>query len=135
MSRLIPRLALCRAALACAVLIAPPALAAPDPAPAERVAVTLANFAFTPAELHLRAGQPYVLHFANAGSGGHNFSAKEFFAAAAYPNGGAPRDGTVELAKGQSLDVTLVPAAGRYKAKCTHFLHATMGMTGAIVVE
>ena len=127
----------CPAALLAALLIvaAPSASAAPDPAPPERVAVTLSNFAFAPAELHLRAGRPYVLHFANAGSGGHNFSAREFFAAAAYPNGGAPKGGTVELAKGQSLDVALVPAQGRYKAKCTHFLHATMGMTGAIVVE
>lgn len=125
-----------RAALFVALaLLAAPVAAAPDLAPPERVAVTLSNFAFAPNDLHLRAGQPYVLHFVNAGSGGHNFSAKEFFAAAAYPSGSAPKDGTVELAKGASTDVALVPAAGHYKAKCTHFLHATMGMTGTITVE
>lgn len=119
---------------------APPAGAAPsaagiDWARAERVEVTLSNFAFAPRSLHLKAGQPYVLHFTNAGSGGHNFSAPEFFASAQYPSGVGPDGGVVELHKGAAANVSLVPATGQYKLKCSHFLHATMGMTGDIVVE
>lgn len=76
-----------------------------------------------------------MLHFTNAGSGGHNFSAEGFFASALYPSGVGPDGGVVELRKGATADVSLVPASGQYQVKCSHFLHATMGMTGEIVVE
>lgn len=122
------------ALLAVGVALAAPAVGI-DWSKAERVEVTLSNFAFTPQSLHLKAGRPYLLHFTNAGSGGHNFSAPEFFASALYPSGVGPDGGVVELHKGASADVSLVPAAGQYKLKCSHFLHATMGMTGDIVVE
>ena len=42
--------------------------------------VELSNFDFAPHELHMRAGQPVVLALANLASGGHDFSAPEFFA-------------------------------------------------------
>ena len=44
--------------------------------------VELSSFDFTPRALHLRAGQPYTLVLTNVASGGHDFSAPEFFAAA-----------------------------------------------------
>lgn len=111
-----------------ALLGASPAMAA------ERVEIVLANFSFTPSQIHLHKGQPYLLHFVNQGSGGHNFAAKGFFDAA-HINGGAPAKGVIELGKGESRDVTLVPAAGRYEVKCTHFLHSGFGMKGEIVVD
>lgn len=131
---LLPPAILSIALLAAGAASAPP-VAGIDWTKAERVEVMLSNFAFAPRSLHLKAGQPYVLHFTNAGSGGHNFSAPEFFASAQYPSGVGPDDGVVELHKGASADVSLVPVAGQYKLKCSHFLHATMGMTGDIVVE
>jgi plastocyanin len=108
-----------------------PASAASDPA-SERVEIVLSNFAFTPSTIHLSPGRPYLLHFVNRGSGGHNFAAKDFFAAARI-TGDVPTGGVGEL--GESRDVALVPAAGRYKVKCTHFFHSGLGMKGKVIVE
>jgi len=103
----------------------------------ELVNIELSNFAFSPENLHLHAGRAYQLRFTNLGSGGHNYSAPAFFAAATID----PEDrryvkkGKVELAKGQALSIRLVPAAGSYQVKCTHLLHASFGMKGSIVAD
>ena len=119
-----------------ALALSVPVTAAEAPA---KVTVTLANFSFTPADLHLRAGQPVTIHFVNTGSGGHDFTAAEFFAAATMDAANRARvggnQGRVSLGKGESSDVTLTPRAGTYKAHCSHFMHATMGMTGKVVVD
>jgi plastocyanin len=45
-------------------------------------------------------------------------------------------DGSVELHHGgETRDIALVPAAGRYKLKCTHTFHKLLGMSGTIIVE
>jgi plastocyanin len=119
------------ALLALALLVAP--AAAQD---ATRIDIALTNFEFTPSTIQLKAGQRYMLHLTS--SGGHNFAAKAFFAAATVD----PADraklkaGRIELEKGGSVDIHLTaPAAGSYEVRCTHFLHSTMGMTGKIVVS
>jgi len=121
---------------AAALAIALPVTAAEAPA---KVTVEMANFSYTPADLHLHAGHSVTIHFVNTGSGGHDFTAEEFFAAAtmdaanrAYVGGAK---GRVSLGKGESADVTLVPKAGTYKVHCSHFMHSTMGMTGKIIVD
>jgi len=114
-----------------AALLALPAAASAQP---RTVEVRLSSFDFTPATIHLPAGRPVVLHLVNSGGGGHNFAAPEFFAAARTVSG-AVRDGRVEMAGHQSVDITLTPARGSYRLRCTHTLHATFGMTGRIVVE
>jgi uncharacterized cupredoxin-like copper-binding protein len=102
----------------------------------EAITIRLTNFAFTPEQLHLRVGVPVRLHLVNDSSGGHSFSAPAFFGAGAYPSGAPPRDGTVEIAAGASVDITVVPhSAGTYKVECTHFLHSLFGMTGTIMVD
>ena len=124
-----------RSAFALATLL----LSAPAPAQpfawdgAQRVQVILSSFKYKPRTLHLRAGQPVVLRLVNTSGGGHDFTAREFFAAAtlATPVPG----GKVELGSGQSREVALVPKAGRYKVKCTHTFHQTLGMSGEIVVD
>lgn len=113
------------------LLIAVPAAAAAQPAAVE---VTLSNFDFTPQTIRLRAGQPVVLRLVNSAGGGHNFSAPQFFAAAQGVSGPV-RDGTVEVAGHQSVEVRLTPAPGTYRLKCTHTLHAAFGMRGQIIVE
>jgi len=121
---------------AAAIAVAAPVSAAPQSA---RTEVVLANFSFTPEELHLQAGQSTTIHFVNNGSGGHDFTAAEFFSAATMDTanrakiGGAT--GRVSLNKGDSVDVTLTPKAGTYKAHCSHFMHSSLGMTGKIVVD
>lgn len=118
-----------------ALALSVPVTAAETPA---RVTVTLANFSFTPADLHLHAGQPVTIHFVNEGSGGHDFTAQEFFAAAIMDAANRTRveggKGRVSLGKGESSDVTLTPKAGTYKVHCSHFGHSTLGMTGSVVV-
>jgi plastocyanin len=119
-----------------ALALSVPVTAAEAPA---KVTVTLANFSFTPADLHLHAGQPVTIHFTNGGSGGHDFTAPEFFAAATMDAANRARiegaKGRVSLGKGESSDVTLTPSAGTYKAHCSHFMHSSLGMTGKVVVD
>jgi uncharacterized cupredoxin-like copper-binding protein len=121
------------------LLLAPGTAAAqgPDWAHARRVEVKLSNFDFTPAALHLRAGQPVVLHLVNTSSGGHDFSAPRFFAAAQLrpQDRGAVDEGSVEVRSGGSVDVALVPKAGRYPLKCGHAFHKMFGMSGSITVD
>jgi plastocyanin len=103
----------------------------------KRVEVILADFSFSPQTIRLRAEEQVVLRLTNRGSGGHNFSAPEFFAKARLDPASATlaRKGKVEVRKGASIDLTLTPAGGRYKLKCTHFLHGGFGMKGEIIVE
>ena len=99
--------------------------------------VELSNFDFVPRELHLHAGQPVALVLANGASGGHDFSAPEFFAAARIEPADAAlvTDGEIDVPAKSMRTVHLVPAAGTYKLTCTHTMHAMFGMKGTIVVE
>ena len=131
MSRLVSGLS----ALAFSAAIAAPALAQADWSRAQRVEVKLDSFSYTPSTIHLRAGQPVVLHLVNVASGGHDFAAKEFFAAATVRDPAAVAGGRVELGKHESRDIALVPRAGHYPLKCTHPFHKMFGMSGEIVVD
>ena len=103
----------------------------------EPINISLSDYAFAPAALDLKAGTAYRLHFTNAGTKEHNFTAPEFFAASQV----APDDqakikrGTVAIEKGQEVDVILTPGAGSYKITCTRFMHSMMGMHGTITVQ
>lgn len=125
------------AAFAALALSTSAAAAAPDWAHAARVEVRLANFAYSPKAIHLRAGQPVILHLVNTASGGHDFTAPAFFAAADVRAADRRKvdEGEVELAGRQSADVALVPKAGRYALKCSHAFHKMFGMSGEIVVD
>lgn len=113
-----------------------PLLALTAAAPGEqRIDVALSNFKFTPSAIALKHGQAYVLHLSSTGS--HSLGAPAFFAAASI----APADrakvqnGKVEVSD-DPVDIHFTaPKPGRYPMKCTHFLHAGFGMTGAITVS
>jgi plastocyanin len=129
------RLALRFAAIVASAALAVPALAQPEWGRAPRVEVKLDSFSYTPSSIHLRAGQPVVLHLVNVSSGGHDFDAPAFFAAASLREPGAVERGRIELAGHESRDIALVPRAGRYALKCTHAFHKMFGMSGEIVVD
>ena len=102
------------------------------------VNVQLSNFKFTPRTIILDRGQPYILRLYNATSGGHNFTARQFFAAVTID----PEDrrwvteGEVEVPPDQMRTIHLTaPAAGHYKLKCTHSFHKILGMSGEIAVR
>lgn len=102
------------------------------------IPVVLSNFRFTPNDIVLQHGQPYVLWLSNDASGGHNFTATSFFAAASVAAADQPliKKGSVEVPAGQLREIHLVaPRPGQYDLKCTHFLHASFGMKGTIVVQ
>lgn len=123
---------------AAAALLSSSALAQePDFSRAAQVTVTLSSFDFAPSSIHLRAGQPVVLHLVNDAGGGHNFSAPEFFAAAAIreQDQGLIYKGAIELRGNQSKDIALIPRKGTYKLRCTHTMHSMFGMKGDIVVD
>ena len=113
------------------IFLAPVAMAQGQ---ARSVEVKLSSFDFTPKSIHLKAGQPVVLHLVNTGKGGHNFSAPQFFAAASGVSGPV-RKGKVEVGSRRTADVRLTPARGTYRLRCTHSFHTAFGMTGSIVVE
>jgi plastocyanin len=100
--------------------------------------ITLTDYAFAPAAIVLKANVPAHLRLANDAAKPHSFSAPEFFAAATLAPGDLAKvkRGTVELDGRQSLDLTVTPLRpGSYAVRCTHFLHAAMGMTGSITVQ
>lgn len=122
---------------AAAALIASVALPATAQEPTE-VRVTLSNFDFGPALVRVPAGKRVTLTLVNSEKGGHNFAAKEFFRAARVDPADAAKvvKGAVEVPGQRSVTITLtIDRPGLYKLKCLHFLHATFGMTGDIIVE
>ena len=124
-----------RALLLLPLIFAGPGAAAGQGAASGRtVEVQLSSFDFAPQTIRLKAGEPVVLHLVNSGSGGHNFAAPEFFAAAGAVSGPV-QGGKIEVAGHQSADVRLTPARGTYRLRCTHTLHSSFGMKGSIVVE
>lgn len=107
---------------------------APAAAQPAAVTVTMQNFSFSPRPIHLKAGQPVTLTFVNRSRGGHDFTAKAFFAGSRILAGAAP-GGEIELRGGETRSVTLIPRAGTYKAHCGHFMHKAFGMTDTILVH
>jgi plastocyanin len=108
-----------------------PAAAQPS---AASVQVRVWSYGFAPNPIHLASGQPVTLQFVNQSGGGHDFTAKEFFAASQISAGSAP-GGKVELKGHETRTITLVPRAGTYPAHCSHFLHESFGMKDQIVVN
>ena len=98
------------------------------------VTITLSSYSFAPNPIRLRAGQSVRLYFDNQSGKGHNFTAPSFFAAARIL-AGSVHDGMVDLKGHQSASVELIPAAGKYKVHCSHFMHTMLGMKAAIVVQ
>jgi len=113
------------------------ALASPVVAQPTTSTVELSNFKFAPSELQLRAKTPTVLLLRNLSSGGHSFSAPEFFEAAQVDPASARliRNGKIDVPAHSTVQVTLTPGAGQYSLKCTHPFHSTLGMKGVIVVR
>lgn len=121
-----------------AVLAAAVMAAAPLSAQSAAIEVRLSNFNFKPRTIELKAGGEYAISLVNESSGGHSFSAKEFFAASSVePSDFALiREGTIEVPAKQRRTIRFrAGPAGLYKLKCTHTLHGTFGMKGEIIVR
>lgn len=96
--------------------------------------IELHSYGYSPNPIALSANKAVTLSFVNRAGKGHDFSAPAFFAASRIISGSAP-NGEVDLRKGQTRSVTLMPAAGRYKVHCSKPFHKMMGMHAEIVVR
>lgn len=122
----------------CAFLIASPAAAAaPEWRQAREYDVLLSSFDIQPKTISLKAGQPLRLRLINNSPEAHSFSARAFFAAGEIRR--RERDslsgGTVQVGPGETREILIVPAAGRYSARCSNLFHRIMGMSAKIVVQ
>ncbi len=108
--------------------------AGPAASPPAALTIDVASYSFAPKPIQLAAGKPVTLTFANHSGSSHDFTAKEFFAASTLVSGTAP-GGRIDLPGRVTKSITLVPRAGTYTAHCSHFLHASMGMTDQIIVQ
>lgn len=138
-----------RALVPLALLVAAPASAqypaqspaqpvAPAAAPAAVLTVELSNFRFSPATLILKQGETYRIRFVNTASGGHDFVAKEFFAASqvALADQAKLHDGEIGLHGHETVAIEITPRRpGTFRSHCSHFMHSSFGMKGEIVVE
>lgn len=96
--------------------------------------INVASYSYAPAPIMLQAGRPVTLQFVNRAGKGHDFTATSFFRSARILSGHV-EDGEVELRPGQIATVTLIPAAGRYNAHCSHPFHKMLGMHTTILVQ
>jgi uncharacterized cupredoxin-like copper-binding protein len=107
-----------------------------DWAQAQRIAVTMTDYRFTPSHLAFHRGVPYQLTLENAGTVLHEFTAPDFFRAVSVNN---PEIMTHEgqeilLRPHERKEVYLVPRQpGHYKLICAD--HDFLGMTGEITIE
>jgi uncharacterized cupredoxin-like copper-binding protein len=122
-----------------ALLFATPASAQREPEwrTAIEADILLHPFRYEPRLIELRAGRPVRLHFVNNGRAWLSFRAPRFFATANVRRGDRRhvRNGGFTLAPGQRLEISLVPAPGRYNVYSGYLLHRARGMTARIVVE
>jgi uncharacterized cupredoxin-like copper-binding protein len=120
-----------------ALLIASPAAAAPDWRQSRDYEVRLSNNDIEPRRIQLRAGEPVRLRLVNVDPTRHSFSAPEFLSQAQLRS----RDkrwisgGSIVVPAGDVREVVLVPAPGRYRARCGNLLHRILGMSSEIIVE
>ena len=123
--------------LLCVALLSAPAAAAPEWRQSREYEILLSSFDIAPAAMQFRAGEPLRLRLVNNSTVPHSFSAGAFFAAAQI----RPREraavarGSISVAPGETRTILLVPAAGRYSARCSSLFHRVLGMTARITVE
>lgn len=106
---------------------------APVAAQPATVVIDVTSFAFAPQPIRLAAGRPVTLTFVNRSGGGHDFTARSFFANSTI-SGAAPARGAITLAPHQTRSITVTPRVGTYNVWCSHFMHKQFGMRTTIVV-
>lgn len=111
-------------------------------ATAKTVAIELNEMSFTPKNVTLEAGKPYVLKLTNKGKVKHEFSAGKFFRSAATRKVGTdagavkvPFFTEVEVFAGKTAEVFVIPVIpGTFDMLCELPGHLEAGMEGTITV-
>lgn len=87
------------------------------------ILVTNEGFAFSPAEIRVKKGEPVTVAFTSKG-GQHDWVVDEFAAA------------TAVVSSGQTADTTFVPdRTGSFQFYCSVGNHRELGMVGTLIVE
>ncbi len=122
---------------------ASPGVSTPTASPGARtIAVTLAEFRFTPSAITVKVGRPIILRLTNRGTVEHEFVSPAFFAAArgVAVSGGELEEGEeIQVAKGKTVTIRLTPTrTGTFRFWCGETfkgkLHREFGMRGVITV-
>ncbi|HEV8339724.1 MAG TPA: cupredoxin domain-containing protein [bacterium] len=122
---------------------ASPGVSTPAAKPAIRtIAITLAEFRFTPSAITVKVGQPIILRLTNKGTMEHEFVSPTFFAAArgVAVSGGELEDGEeIHVARGKTVTIRLTPTrTGPFRFWCGEKLkgklHRDLGMRGVLTV-
>jgi uncharacterized cupredoxin-like copper-binding protein len=108
----------------------------------EALTIELSEYAFTPAEFTLTAGQPYIITVVNVGATKHEFTAEDFFSSVAFRKAEdasgefkAPAPREIEVFEGQQIEIYLIPTEeGTYELVCEIEGHFEEGMFGTITV-
>jgi len=108
----------------------------------QALTIELSEFAFTPKEFSLTAGQPYVIKVIDKGTVKHEFTAGDFFGSVAFRKAEdasaefkAPAPHEVEVFAGKTVELYLIPTkAGTYELVCEIEGHFEAGMFGTITV-
>jgi len=106
------------------------------------VTIELAEMSFTPQDIVLEAGQPYVLEIVNKGTEKHEFAAEEFMrtvatrkAETAESEVKVPFFTEIEVFEGKTAEIFLIPLIpGVYELRCDIEGHYEKGMFGTITV-
>ena len=109
---------------------------------AKTVTIDMAEFAFTPKDITLEAGQPYILEVVNKGTVKHEFTAEDFFrtvatrkAETAESEVKVPFFTEIEVFAGKKAELFLIPLIpGTYELACRIEGHFEAGMFGTITV-
>ncbi len=106
------------------------------------VTIDMSEFAFTPKDITLEAGQPYVLEVVNTGTVKHEFTAEDFMRTVATRKAETtesevkvPFFTEIEVFAGKKAELFLIPLIpGTYKLVCEIEGHYEAGMFGTITV-
>lgn len=111
----------------------------------QTVSVQLGEHHFEPANLTLKAGQPYKIEIRNAGEKDHYYTAPGFFKAVAWRKLMVNKQAEIKvdyvnavevLKAGGQLDLYVIPVTkGSYEVICTIEDHRDKGMEGKITIE
>ena len=106
------------------------------------VTIELAEMSFTPKDITLEAGQPYVLEIVNVGTEKHEFTAEAFMRTVAARKAETtesevkvPYFTEIEVFAGKTAELFLIPLVpGTYELVCEIKGHFEKGMFGTITV-
>ncbi len=123
--------------LLCLILGVSPAAAAPEWRQAREYDLLLSSFDIQPEKIRFKAGEPVRLRLINNSTVAHSVSAKGLFKSAEVRPSDAEgvANGNVTVGGGQTREILLVPAPGRYKMRSGNLFYRLMGMSAEIIVE